>query len=363
VQRGDANTKDRVDSGGFVTIGGHFHGVVINLLDTSNIRNTFGAHGFVLGTPLADEGALGIREDIHTIGRFVGEGGFDVIAVSGHDFGVVVVDGREGLNQVVDGFGTSSLEGYWIGAVGDFDSFSAFSNFGSAEQASKAPHAHGIGNFGAIGHFVPNSTIEVLSGEVVIAVLSSNIVVDALNFSLDTGLETSPDVSLLFRGPSVGVGMFMIHTSGIDVFEHLEVLVINLRSSLGLIVLQANNWVRTERGGTNIRRIQVGVIGEDHVIGGYRFAIRELHAHAQAGGVLGGVAGFIVFDFDVSRTLVEIIHTIVVVGLTFNRIEDNAANAISGHDANLGHGSNVHVVGCIPKEGAELLREVLVCNH
>ena len=90
--------------------------------------------------------------------------------------------------------------------------------------------------------------------------------------------------------------MFMIHASSIDVFEHLEVLIINLRGCLSLIVLQTDDRVGSKSGGTNIGRIQEGVIGEDHVIGGYRLAIGELHANAQAGGVLGGVSSFIVFD-------------------------------------------------------------------
>jgi len=355
VQGGDVETKDRVDRRGFVTIGGHFHGVVIDLLDASDIRNTFGAHGFVFRTPLANEITLSIREDIHTVCRFVGEGSFNVISISSHHFGIVVIEGWEGLNQIIDSSGTSSLEDDWICAVFNSDRFFAFSNFSAADEASKAPHAHGIGHFLAFGHFIPNSTIKVLRGEIIIAIVGNNIVVDALNFGFHTSFQACPDIVLHFLCPGIGVSMLMIHTGSIDVLKHLEVLVINLGSSLGLIVLQANDWVRTEGGGANIGRIQKGVVGEDHIIGGHRLTIGELHTHAQAGSVLGGVAGFVVFDFDVSRTFVEIIHTVVVVGLTLDRIVDNAAHAVGGHDANLGQVSNVHVVTCVCKEGAELL--------
>ena len=355
MQGGDVETKDRVDSRGFVTIGGYFHGVVIDLLDASDIRNTFGAHGFVFRTPLANEGALGIREDIHTIGRFVGEGGFNVISISSHHFGIVVIEGWEGLNQIIDSSGASSLEDDWICAVCNSDRFFAFSNFSAADEASEAPHAHGIGHFLAFGHFIPNSTIKVLRGEIIVAIVGNNIVVDALNFGFHTSLQACPDIVLHFLCPGIGVRMDVVFAGSVNVLKHLEILVINFRGSLSLIVLQANNRIGTEGGGANIRRIQEGVVGKDHVIGGHRLTIGELHTHAQAGGVLGGVAGFVVFDFDVSRTLVEVIHAVVVVGLTLDRIVDNPTNTVGGHDANLGHVSNIHVVTCVCKEGAELL--------
>ena len=355
MQWGNLDAENAVNSRGFVTIGGNFHGVVINLLDASDVRNTFGAHGFVLRTPFADEGFLGNFEYIHFIGRFVGEGGNDIILVGSHNLSIVVIEGGEGLNQVVNGFSASALESYRICTISDFDGFCAFSNFGGAEEASETPHAHGKGNFCAIGHVIPNSTVEVLGGEIIVAIVGSNIVIDTLNFSFDTGLEASPDVILLFLSPCIGVGVDMVLTGSIDISKHLEVFVIDLSGGLSLVILQTHDRVRREGGGTNIRRIQEGVIGEDHIVGGHRLAIGELHTNAQTGGVFGGVAGFVIINIDVSSALIEVIHAVVAVGFTVNRIEDDSADAVGGHEANLGHGSNVHVVASVAKEGAELL--------
>src|SRR5690606_20173804 len=97
--------------------------------------------------------------------------------------------------------------------------------------------------------------------------------------------------------------------------------------------------------GTHVAWVQIGVIGEDDIISRHRFAIGEFHAAAQGGSVLGGVGGFIILNIGISSTLIEVFCTIVDSSFTFNGILDDTAGAISRQKADLGHGSNICIVG------------------
>src|SRR5690606_34476674 len=112
-------------------------------------------------------------------------------------------------------------------------------------------------------------------------------------------------------------------------------------------VFQAYDVVGTQGGGTNIRRIQEGVIGEDDVIGGHRGAVREFHIFAQASGVFGGIGGFIVFHLYVRGAFVQVVNAVVRHCFAFNRVEDDTALAVGGQQANLGHRCDIGVIGCI----------------
>ncbi len=83
--------------------------------------------------------------------------------------------------------------------------------------------------------------------------------------------------------------MFMIHTSGVDLFKEGIVFVVDFAGGLSLVVFQTDDRERSQGSGTNIGWIQIGVVGEDKIISSYRFAIGEFHSNAQAGSVLGGV--------------------------------------------------------------------------
>ena len=154
----------------------------------------------------------------------------------------------------------------------------------------------------------------------------------------------------------------MVGASSVNGVGHRSVLVVNFAGGLRLVVLQTDDVIGPKGRRTNIGRIEEGVVGENDVVGGDGFSIGELHANAKPGGVLGGVGGFVIFNLGIGGTLVEIVGPIVVAGFTLNRVEDDAADAVSSEQGNLRHTGNVNIIGRIREERAELLGEFGVRN-
>jgi len=364
VQRSDLNAEDGVHSWGFKAVGGNFHSVVVNLLDTRDVRNTLAAHAFILGAPETDKRGAGIAKNIGTSNGLVGECRGDIIAVGSHELGVVVVHGREGGGQVPIGAGASAAEDHGVSTVLWSNRFSAFSNRGGALEGAKAPHAHGIGHIRAGGlDFLSGLAVEIFSGVLIGAVAGPDFVINTLNFSLDGFNKLRPDICLLFFSPGVGGSPDMVGAGSVDLIKERQVLVVNFAGGLGLVVFQTNNVVGGQRGGTDIRGIQEGVVGEDDVICGDGFAIGEFHPHAEAGGVFGGIGSFIVFHFYVRGAFVQVVNAVIRHCFAFNRVEDDTALAVGGQQGDLGHRCDIGVIGCIGIERAEFLRELAVSNH
>ena len=147
----------------------------------------------------------------------------------------------------------------------------------------------------------------------------------------------------------------MIRTNRVNGVSHISVLLIDFAGGLGLIVLQADYLVGAQGGGTNIGRIQEGVIGEDDIIRGHRGAVGEFQVMTQRGAVLGSISSFIIVHLNVRWTFVQIVYAVIGSGLAFNCVEDNRALAVGGQQRDLGHPRDVHVIGSIAKEGAEFL--------
>jgi len=132
---------------------------------------------------------------------------------------------------------------------------------------------------------------------------------------------------------------------------------------LGLILFETNDGVRAKACGTNIGRIQIGVISEDNVISRYGLAVRELHTNTQASGI-GGLLGYrIVILGQVCGTLVFVRNIIVGQNFAFNSVHHNLAQAVSGHKTNLGHTCNVSVISSFREEGAEFFRELFISHN
>ena len=339
VQRSDSDAADGIDRGSLIALGGHFHRVIVDLLDAGDVRHAFAAHGLVLRSELSHEGFLGVRNDVRLDSGFARRDISSGVAfVLGLDFRQELFRGGSGAARDVPG-----LAGRSTGQ-------------GAVLVGTEAPQRHGqrVLQAGVGGNFV--SGLADGGFRLVARVVGGDVIHDALRIRSPVLVKGLEDPSGLVR---ILAGLLAVLQ---DRVEDLFILGVDFAGGLGQVILQTNDLIGGQSGGADISRIAVDIIGEDDVIRGQGLAVGELQVLAQLHGV-GGGAVVVLDNGNIRRTIVEIIRAVIAAGLTLDRVVHDRALTVGGQGADGRHGNDVLIIGGIRIEGAELLGEGAVTHN
>ena len=336
MHRSDSDAEV-VDSGSRVAVGGDRNGVIVNLLDTGDVRNAAFGHRLILSAVGGDEGASCVLNNRSADSRLTCIVVRSSVAIFSNSFLIEVLDGGIGAASDIEGF---------TGIVGGQSA--------AVIAVSEAPHIHSVSNL-QIRISIQSCSVDashVISNSC--AVISVNRVNSSLQVSspslFDRGFIICTHIIAVFASISV---------SG-EVVVHFVILVVNFGRSLGSVLLQTNDVFRIQSSGTVVTGVQIYIISEDNVVCGQLFAVSKLNAFTQFESIGGGFLTLV--DLNIRQTGIGIIGAIVSDGFAFNTVHNNSAGTVGCEQSFASDCCNVRVIRNSREEGVELLVEGVVSD-